>query len=328
MSAIRRGGLRGTMSVAVALAVAIALAAAPMPAARGAAPLKVAAALPGIITDKGWNQAAYEALRQMQKQLGAQIAYTERVAQSDQTEVLGDYARRGFDVVFGHGGEFDAAAKQVAQRFPKTKVIVSAGTVTGCNLASVQVNVFQMGYLTGTVAGMMTKSNKVAAILAQKFQQTDEMLLGYTEGARAVNPNVTVSSSYTGDWNDVGKAKEAAIAHIAQGADVVWPILDHALVGVFDAVKEKNVYALGFTGDQLDLAPKNILTSGLQRIGVAMVEMVKLVAAGKFSGKVYVFGLEVGATGLGRYNPVVPQKVKDKVTEVKQALLAGRIKHR
>jgi basic membrane protein A len=327
MSTTRRGGFRHLIAISLLLGITIALTAAPMPSAGGVTKLKVAAALPGIITDKGWNQAAYEALKQMEKQFSAQIAYTERVAQSDQTEVMSDYARRGFDVVFGHGGEFDAAAKQVAERFPKSKVIVTAGTVTGPNLASVQVNVFQMGYLTGTVAGMMTKSNKIAAILAQKFQQTDDMLLGYTDGAKAANPKVEVSSSYTGDWNDVAKAKEAAIAHIANGADVIWPILDHALLGVLDAVKEKNVYALGFTGDQLDLAPKNILTSGLQKIGVAMVEMVKLVTAGTFSGKVYVFGLEVGATGLGRYNPVVPQTVRDKVIEVSQALLAGKIKH-
>ncbi len=297
------------------------------PTGAGAPKLKVAAALPGIITDKGWNQAAYEALKQLEKTLSAQIAYTERVSQADQTEVMSDYARRGFDIVFGHGGEFDAAAKQVAERFPKTKVVVSAGTVTGPNLASVQVNVFQMGYLTGTVAGLMTKSNKVAVIVAQKFKQTDEMVLGYTEGAKAVNPQVEVLSSYTGDWNDVAKAKEAALAHIAKGVDIVWPILDHALLGVFDAVKEKNVFALGFTGDQLELAPKQILTSGLQRIGVAMTEVAKIVAAGKFEGKVYVFGLEVNATGVGRYNPVVPRKVKDKVEEVKKMFLAGKIKH-
>ncbi|MGQ0569639.1 MAG: BMP family protein [Armatimonadota bacterium] len=299
-----------------------------LPAGGGTSKLKVAAALPGIITDKGWNQAAFEALKRMEKELGAQIAYTERVGQSDQTEVMSDYARRGFGLVYGHGGEFDAAGKQVAERFPKTKVVIAAGTVTGPNLASVQINVFQMGYLTGVVAGMMTKSNKIAVIVAQKFKQTDEMALGYSEGAKFVNPKVEVFSSYTGDWNDVAKAKEAALAHIAKGADIVWPILDHALLGVFDAVKEKNVYALGFTGDQLDLAPKHILTSGLQNIGTAMFEIAKVIAAGKLQPKVYVFGLETPqATGLGRYNSVVPQQVKSKVEEVKKMFLAGKIKH-
>src|SRR3989442_4122310 len=74
---------------------------------RAAAKLKVAVALPGIITDKGFNQSAYEALKRMEKELGAETAYTERVAQPDQVEVMSDYARRGFNLVVGHGGEFD-----------------------------------------------------------------------------------------------------------------------------------------------------------------------------------------------------------------------------
>jgi basic membrane protein A and related proteins len=288
--------------------------------------LKLAAALPGIITDKGWNQAAYEALKKMEKDMGAQIAYTERVAQPDQVEVMSDYARRGFTMVFGHGGEFDAAGKQVAERFPKTKVVITAGTVTGPNLASVQINVFQMGFLAGVVAGGMTKTGKIAAIVAQKFKSTDDMQLGYEQGAKYVNPKVQVFSSYTGDWNDIGKAKEAALAHIAKGADIIWPILDHALLGVFDAAKEKKVYALGFTGDQLDLAPKQILTSALQNIGTAMVEITKIAAAGKLQSKVYVFGLETpNATGVGRYNPIVPKPVRDKVGEVTKLFIAGKI---
>jgi basic membrane protein A len=317
---------RGLGGAGKLLVLAVVLAVGALPAVGRTAPLKVAAALPGIITDKGWNQAAYEALKLMEKEMGAQIAYTERVAQPDQVEVMSDYARRGFNVVFGHGGEFDAAGKQVAERVPQTKFVISAGTVTGPNLASVQINVFQMGFLAGVVAGEMTKTNRVAAILAQKFKQTSDMLAGYERGAKYVNPKVQVFSSYTGDWNDIGKAKEAALAHFAKGADIVWPILDHALLGVLDAAKEKNVFALGFTGDQLDLAPQQILTSALQNIGTAMVEVTKVVAAGKFEGKVYVYGLETPqATGLGRYNPLVPQKVRDKVREVTKLLIEGKI---
>ena len=298
-----------------------------LPAGGQTTKLKVAAALPGIITDKGWNQAAFEALKKLEKEMGAKIAYTERVAQPDQVEVMSDYARRGFDVVFGHGGEFDAAGQQVAERFSKTKFVITAGTITGPNLASVQINVFQMGFLAGVVAGQMTKTNKIAAIVAQKFKSTDNMLAGYAQGAKFVNPSIQVFSSYTGDWNDIGKAKEAALAHIAKGADIIWPVLDHALLGVLDATKEKNIYALGFTGDQLDLAPKQILTSALQNIGTAMVEITKLAVAGKFQGKVYVFGLETpNATGVGRYNPVVPKSVRDKVEEVERLFIAEKIK--
>ena len=311
----------------VALAVIALFIVAPIvPTAAATAKLKVAAALPGIITDKAWNQSAYEGLKMVEKQLGAQIAYTERVAQPDQVEVLSDYARRGFDLIFAHGGEFDAAGKQVATQFPKTKFVIDNGTNTGPNLADLQINHFQVAFLGGLVAGKMTKTNKVAVVAAQKFKAIEDLVAGFTQGAQYANTKVEVFVTYTGDWDNVGKGKEAALAHIAKGADVVMPILDHALVGVLDAIKEKNVYGVGYVADQLNLAPKNILTSVMENMSVAIFGMTKTVAAGKFEGKNYVIGLENPEVArLGRYNAVVPQNVRSKVEEVKKLLLSGKI---
>ena len=311
----------------IALAVIALFIVAPIvPTAAAPAKLKVAVALPGIITDKAWNQSAYEGLKTVEKQLGAQIAYTERVAQPDQVEVLSDYARRGFDLIFAHGGEFDAAGKQVATQFPKTKFVIDNGTNTGPNLADLQINHFHVAFLGGYVAGRMTKTNKVAVVAAQKFKAIEDLVAGYTQGAQYANSKVEVFVTYTGDWDNVGKGKEAALAHIAKGADVVMPILDHALVGVLDAVKEKNVYGVGYVADQLDLAPKNILTSVMENMSVAIFEMTKTVVAGKFEGKNYVIGLENPEVArLGRYNAVVPQNVRSKVEEVKKLLLSGKI---
>lgn len=296
------------------------------PGGAGARRLRVAAALPGIITDKAWNQSAYEGLKMIEKDVGAEIAYTERVAQPDQVEVLSDYARRGFDLIFAHGGEFDAAGKQVAARFPNTKFVINNGTNTGRNLADLQINHFQVAFLGGYVAGRMTKTNKVAVVAAQRFKAIEDLVAGFSQGAKYANPRIEVFVTYTGDWDNAGKGKEAALAHIARGADVVMPILDHALVGVLDAVKEKNIYAVGYVADQLDLAPRHVLTSVMENMSIAMLTMAKTVAAGRFEGKNYVIGLENNQVArLGRYNSVVPQSVKAKVEEVKALLLSGKI---
>ncbi|MDQ7827531.1 MAG: BMP family protein [Armatimonadota bacterium] len=291
--------------------------------------LRVAAALPGIITDKAWNQTGYEGLKMIEKELGAQIAYTERVAQPDQVEVMSDYARRGYDLVFGHGGEFDSAGKQVAARFPRTKIVINNGVSTAPNLATSQINHFQVSFLAGVVAGLMTKTNKIAAISAQKFQAIDESMIGLEQGAKYVNPRVQMFTSYTGDWDNVGKGKEAALAHIARGVDVLYPLLDHAMLGVIEAAKEKKVFVIGYPRDQLSLAPETVLTSAIENIAVAMLEVAKLVAAGKFQGKGYVFGIEnPAAARLGRYGAMVPQRVRDRVEEVKKLLLAGKIQRK
>lgn len=293
----------------------------------GAAKLRVGAALPGIITDKAWNQGGYEGLKLIEKELGGEIAYTERVAQPDQVEVMSDYARRGFDLVFGHGGEYDAAGRAVAARFPKTKVVVNNGTVTGPNLGSLQVNHFQIAFLGGVVAGMMTKSNKIAAISAQKFKAIDDGFAGFEAGAKWVNPKVQMFTSYTGNWDDVAKGKEAAFAHIAKGADVVFGVLDHAQLGVLQGAMERNVWAVGYVGDMLVVAPKTVLTSSIEDISQAMLVLAKLIADGKFQGKSYVIGLENPRVArLGAYGAMVPQRVKDKVEEAKKKLIAGQIK--
>src|SRR4030095_5005556 len=110
----------------------------------------------------------------------------------------GSSPRRGFDVVFGHGGEFDAAAKQVAAKFPKTWFVVTNGNVSGSNIASMQINHWQVAFLGGVAAGMMTKSNKLALITAQKFKAMDDAYAGFVAGAKWVNPKGETPISHPG----------------------------------------------------------------------------------------------------------------------------------
>ncbi len=84
------------------------------PTVVGGEGFKIAIALPGEITDKAWNQSGYEGVNLAKQKLGAETAYVEQVAQADQTEVLTDFARKGYNMVFAHGGQFDAAVEQVA----------------------------------------------------------------------------------------------------------------------------------------------------------------------------------------------------------------------
>ncbi len=289
--------------------------------------LKVAIVLPGVITDKAWNQFGHEGLKLIEKELPAEVAFVERVAQPDQAEAMGDFARRGFDLVFGHGGEFDAAAKQVGAKFPKTRFVVTNGNVGEKNIASMQINHWQVSFLGGVAAGMMTKSNKLAFITAQKFKAMDDAYAGFRDGAKWVNPKVEVAISYTGDWDDVGKAKEAALAHISRGVDVLAPDLDLAQQGGIEAAKEKNVWAIGFVGDQYPMAPKHILTSAIENIQVGMLEVAKLVRDGKIQGKSYVIGVEnPKAAGYGKFGDQVPPKVREKVAEAKKLMLDGKLK--
>src|SRR5262249_50769061 len=162
---------------------------------------------------------------------------------------------------------------------------------------------------------------KVAMIGAQQFESVTEQVAGFTQGAKYVNPKVEVLVSYTGNWDDAGKAKEAALVHIARGADVVTHVLNQGVHGVIEAVKEKKIWVIGQAADQYDLAPDRTLTSYVFHMPYVYLTLAQIVQGGKFEGKSYVIGLEnQKAAGLGRWNPTVPQRVKDKVAQVRTKL--------
>ncbi|OLP19109.1 BMP family ABC transporter substrate-binding protein [Leptolyngbya sp. 'hensonii'] len=284
---------------------------------------KAAIVLPGIISDKAWNQAGYEGLNVVKSNLGAEVAYVEKVDQADQAEALSDFARRGFNVVFAHGGQFDAATQQVAGQFPNTFFVVVNGAATGSNIASLRLNSMELGYLCGVIGASLTKSNQMAYLAGQEFEATRNEFRGFELGARSIQPNIKVSATFTGDWNDAATAKEAFLALISAGADVVYQWLDNAAPVVLQSAADKGVYVFGNTADQFDVAPKAVLTSAIKRIDLAIAYMAELVRSQEIKGEVYTIGLEKPEiVRLGKLNPVISPALAQKVTQVKAAIVA------
>ncbi|MBW4661888.1 MAG: BMP family protein [Drouetiella hepatica Uher 2000/2452] len=295
-------------------------------AAGDSKPFKVAAVFVGLVTDKGWNQSAFEGLNAAKKKLGFEFAYVERTAAPDQAEALSEFARQGYNVVLGHSGEFVGPTQQVAGQFPNTLFLVTNGGISGSNIASVQTNNLQAGYLSGTMGALMTQSNKIAFVVAKQFKAMDQILRGFELGAKAANPAVVTTASYTGDWDDVAKAKEATTALISSGVDVIYSYLDNGYVGVLEAVKEQGVYLLGNTSDRLSDAPKTVLTSVVQNVGTAIASVVELAQKGEVKNQVYVVGAEnPEVLYLGRFSEAVPLPMKQKVTEVEKQFKEGAL---
>ncbi|MDB4444234.1 BMP family protein [bacterium] len=288
--------------------------------------LKVAIVLPGTITDESFCQSGYEGLKLIEKELGAEIAYSERVSEADQVENIRDYARRGYDLVIAHGGQMDDAAKKVAAKFPKVKFFVTNGQATGPNIGNGGLNPTHFGYLVGLVGGKMTKSNKLAYITGNAFPLNDAVAGAFKAGVKDVNPKADVSVIFTGSWDDVAKAKEAAFAQISRGVDVLIPALNLATLGVIEGAREKGVYAIGFSRDQLHVAPDTVLCSAIQNYGAVLFHIARLVKEGKFEGKSYMLGVETsGVTGIGKTNKVVSKDVIAIVEKAKQDLATGKI---
>lgn len=283
--------------------------------------LKVAMVLPGIITDKAWNQVGFEGLNVVKEKQALETAYVEKVGQPDQVEALSDFARRGYNLIFAHGGQFDASIQQVAAEFPKTFFVGVNGAVKGDNMASLRIDSLQGGYVSGVVAASMTKANKIAYLCAQQFQSTDDEKRGFELGAKSIKPDITVTASYTGDWNDAAKAKEAALALISSGNDVIFLWLDNAAPAVLETASEKGIYAIGNTADQHDIAPKAVLTSIVKRIDLAIAYLANLATKNELKGEIYTIGWEKpDILYLGEFGEMVSEDVRKKAQETTKAI--------
>ncbi len=280
---------------------------------------KVAVLFPGLVDDQSWNQAGYEGLKKAEAE-GITIAYTEKVTQDQQVEVFRNYAQQGYNVVVGHGGEYMDAALQVASEFPEIQFVVTNGNKSAANVTSLALNYGDMGYLSGVLACSMTKSNKIGLVVGETIPIANDAIKGWKDGCARVNPNATVNVSVTGDWADVDKAREAALALVADGADVLGHLLDAADAGVFAAAEDKGVYSIGLYGDQSKLAPKTHIGAAFADAGLVVYKA----ATEALDGQVHMEGVQEGVVSFGAFSDAVPQAVQDAVKAAEEDLRTGK----
>jgi basic membrane protein A len=291
--------------------------------------LKVAMVLPGSIADKSFNQAGYEGLKLIESELKLPITYIEQVQKADQVENLQAFARSGSNVVIGHGGEFQPAVEQAAAKYPNTLFLVNNGTKAGGNIGIISFKYSQIGYLMGYLAAKMSKTGTIGFIGAEQIKTFLAISEGFEKGAKAANPNCKVLVAWTGDWDDVSKAKTTALLQIAGGADVIFPTMDNGTIGSLQAAKEKNVKAIGIYYDAA-LDPQwsgTVIQSAIINIRTAMLETLKSIKSeSKREGKQYIFGVDnPRVLGIGTYHESVPGPVREQIQKQIEAMNTGQL---
>lgn len=290
--------------------------------------LKVALLLPGPVDDGGWNGNAYEALMEAKTESDSEVSFMENIAQPDFEEAFRDYASNGYSLVIGHGFQFQDAATKVAPDYPDTKFIIFNGSASQePNVASIHFFDWEAGYIGGAMAGLVTKTNKVGGIGGMEIPVIYNAIEGYKAGAKAVNPNVEVLTSYVGTWDDIPKGKETALAMISNGCDVVTCDANQVGLGSIAACKEAGVYAIGFVSDQANVAPDHVIGSTMQNTGVLVKLAIRSVKDGTFKPEVQGVGVKEGAHGFV-WNPKFEKSMPDLVTKIKeieQDIIDGKI---
>lgn len=256
---------------------------------------------PGSIADAAWNSGAYQGLIRVRDSLGASVSQVEARTPGEQEEALRTYAAQGYDLVFGHGFEFQGTAERVSSQYPRTVFIVTSGERVAGNVSPLIFRLSEASYLAGMVAGGMTKSNTIGFVGGIELPPIKLAEDAWVAGAKAVNPSVVARSTYLNTFDDVAAGREAAIALLRSGVDMFHHNADQAALGVFQAVKESpNAYIFGANLDQRELAPQRVLGSAVIDLPRAFLAVAREVKQGGFMPKVESFGLKGGVI---RYEP-------------------------
>ncbi len=267
---------------------------------------------------------AYNALTAAESELGAEIAYTENVTQNDQVQLLRQYAAEGYNVLIGHGFEFGDAMSQVGAEFPdKYFLNYGGGVANGSNVGSVQFAYGETGALMGVLLGMQEGITKVGVVHAFESPTGHQESFNVEEFAKKYNPDIEFAYSYTGNWDDIALAKEAALAHFNNGCQAIVSDLSGPAGAILQAVEENDGYYVEITFDALSMSPDHVISSAVHDATSATLTALKLIQSGEFTGEIYSFGLDTGVMSVGEYGPMVSEEAKAEVEKVKQEIIDG-----
>ena len=285
------------------------------------------------LNDHGFNQLANQGLMRAEAKLGISGAVYQSASAAAYVPNLATAARKGADLVIAVGFDQAAAVAKVAAQFPKTHfaiIDVDQTTLAGKpkNVEGLVFKEQEVGYLAGYLAGLLEKKSghaTIGSVGGQKQPPVDRYIAGYRAGAKKADPGIKLLNTYSQDWVDQAKCKQAALDQISAGAKIVFQVAGGCGLGALDAAKEKGVWGIGVDADQSYLGPQ-VLTSAMKRVDTSVYSSIQQVLAGKFKGGTNaVFSLQNNGVGLGKISSKVPKADVLKVRQIAKDISSGKI---
>jgi len=242
---------------------------------------------------------------------------------ADSERVFRDLAQKGNKVVFGTSFGYMNQMAKVAKAFPNTVFMHATGYKTAANLGVYDVRTYEGAYMLGVVAGKMSKGNKLGVVASIPIPEVIRNINAFTLGARSVNPAITTRAIWVNSWFDPGKEREAALALISQGCDVLMQNTDSP--AVVQTAQEKGVLAFGWDSDMSKFGGKAQLAASVLNWGVIYKKTVDEVAAGTWKSGDLWWGVKEGAVNIENFGPAVPAAVKKLAEERRDAIKTGKL---
>lgn len=292
--------------------------------------------------DKSFNDGAYIGAQRAIKELGARVRFVEPGEGSDREAGLRLLAAEGMKLVIGVGFIFTDDLTALAHEYPNVAFAgVDFAVTIGAdgnpeppppNLAALKFREEQGSFLVGAIAALVGDSKKVGFVGGMDSPLIHKFEAGYRAGVKEVCPDCEVLVQYAGVTPDAfrnpGRGKELALSQYQQGVNVIYHASGSTGLGVFEAARTMNRYAIGVDADQYHEAPGRVLTSMVKRVDNAVYDAILRVKEHRFTGGIYNFGLAEDGVGYvyDEHNrALIPDAVRARVEALKADIIAGRI---
>jgi basic membrane lipoprotein Med (substrate-binding protein (PBP1-ABC) superfamily) len=294
---------------------------------------RVAVVMPSAINDLAFSQSMYEALKNIQSDMGGpdkmELVYSESMfVVDDAAAAIRDYATQGYDFIVAHGSQYGSSLQEIAPDFPETSFAwgTTVDTFGLSNVFAYEARSEEGGYVNGVMAASLSESGVIGIVGPIETGDAKLYIDGFALGAKATNPEVVVNINYIGSFSDIALAAEAANTHIGAGADVLAGTAQ-MVVGAVGVAEENGALWFGTQASQTSLAPDIVVANQVYRWEVILTDMIDLIRGGTYGGKAYALTLENGGLEM-EYNPdfALPDDVKALAEETIQKIINGTIK--
>ncbi|MFO7634302.1 MAG: BMP family ABC transporter substrate-binding protein [Caldilinea sp.] len=306
----------------------------------GGAPQRVVYLINGALGDNAFYDSGKVGIDALAAEYGVETRTIEANFDAGKYEPSLQAAVGYADVIFVISYGFEDQLKEIADKNPN-KIFVNIDTVvenSADTITSVDFIEEESAYLAGVVAGMLTTDASVANVNPEKIvgvvggdvdPVVNAFIYAYRQGAQSVDPEIVVEAkSLGGAWDDAAKGKQAALQLYDQNADVVFQVAAAAGIGVLQAARERELYAIGVDTNQNDLEPGFVVASDIKDVGRAIQDVYKSIVDGTYEpGAVLQYGLASGGVDLvtEAQIKVLPDAIEAKVAELRQQIIDGTL---
>jgi basic membrane protein A and related proteins len=289
-------------------------------------PLKVAA-IYTVPVEQQWVSRIHKAANAAVARGDIEYVFSENTSNSDYERVMREYSEAGHDLIIGEVFAVEDAARSVARDYPDKAYLMGSSFKPQDdtpNFAVFDNYVQDASYLSGIIAGAMTKSKNIGMVGGFPIPEVNRLMHAFMAGVRETAPDTRFQVAFIGSWFDPPKAKETAFAQIDAGADIMYA----ERFGVSDAAQERGILAIGNVIDTQADYPDTVVASAVWHFEPTLDAAIAKVKAGEFKADdygVYSFLKEGGCSlaPLGTFEGKVPEEALALVAEKEAAIKDG-----